>query len=65
MIRVLTILLGRNQDFDAAEAIIAKHSGDRIEPVVILGENVIEANIDPAVWDVVREELEAAKYGLD
>ena len=61
--RILTILLGSNQDFTAAEAILAKYGATRIEPTdAVMNNQSIEAAIDPSDWRVITAELQYKGY---
>jgi hypothetical protein len=64
--RTITVLLGRNQDFDAATTIITKHGGTRIEPTdAVMNDDTIEAEIPVLEWRNTVIALQDAGYDLD
>ena len=63
MTRILTILLGSNQDFAAALVILAKYGATRIEPTdAIMNNPSLEAAIDPKDWQPLTAELQYKGY---
>lgn len=65
MTRTLTILLGDNQTFDAAEKVLTKRGGTRIESAnVVMNNQSIECEIPMANWLDCRIELQYLKYDV-
>lgn len=65
MNRTLTILLGDNQDFIAAEKVLTKRGGTRIESAdVVMNNQSIECEIPAANWLDCRNELQYLKYDV-
>lgn len=65
MMRTLTVLLGDNQDFTAAEKVLTKRGGTRIESAdVVINNQSIECEIPAASWNSVRCELQYLKYDV-
>lgn len=63
--RTLTVLLGDNQDFTAAEVCIVKHGGTRVEDSsVVMNREALEAEIPAMEWEATRVELQYLKYDL-
>lgn len=61
--RTITVILGRNQTFDKAEAILTKYGATRLEPTdAVMNDESIEAEIAVGDWNAVRAELEANDY---
>jgi lysophospholipid acyltransferase (LPLAT)-like uncharacterized protein len=66
MTRVITVLLGRNQDFTAAEAILTKFGATRIEGTTVDdGIEALEACIESDQWREIMIALNEAEYDLD
>lgn len=65
MTRVLTVLLGDNQTFDSAEAVLVKHGGTRIEsPEAVMNNQSIECAIPIGEWYDCRVELQYLRYDI-